>query len=635
MIAAFRFLREFFSVPRGQPELMQAQYRAFSKQIPLMYFILLTNTWILCGSVYSSAPIELSIYFPMVLTAVCVFRIASWWRSRGKSTTDDHVARALNRTNRLAAVIAIAFTTWSISLFPYGGPLQQAHVAFYMAITVVGCIFCLMHLRSAAFIVALIVNIGFIAFFATSGEPVFIATAANIALVSVTMLIMLLIYYRDFTDMVRARIENHRLANLDPLTNLPNRRRFFSELVEAFATATTNGDGLAVAVVDLDGFKPVNDTYGHVVGDELLIAVGDRLGALCKSIFVARLGGDEFALILRGREQHELLGFGNLVCARLRESFALPNGHMVQIAGSMGIATFPEHDGDAMKLYEKADYALYHSKRNRRGQAVVFTSRHEEELRRDADIQQALTRADLEHELQVVFQPIFSLRSRQIVAYEALARWHSAEFGIVSPAQFIPVAERCDLVQQMTPILLQKALANAAIWDDDIRISFNLSAKDLTSSEGVLRLIATINDSGVSPARIDLEITETSILQDIERVHLYARMLRDLGCGISLDDFGTGFSSLSQLHSLPLTKIKIDRSFVSDLHRKPASYKIVKSMLALARDMGLGCIVEGVESAEETAALTEMGCDHVQGYYFGRPAAKIEAPGQIARRATS
>ncbi|NTF59584.1 EAL domain-containing protein [Agrobacterium rhizogenes] len=615
------------SIPLDNPELLKAQYRAFSYQLPLMYVILLTNTWVLASTHMSVAPTWLVLYIPVLLTLVCVVRIVSWSRSMRIAPTSELAAQALTRTNRLASIIAIAFTAWALTLFPYGDAYAKSHVAFYMAITVIGVIFCLMHLRPAAFTVAIIVNGAFFIFFVLSGNAVFVATAINTALVSGTMLVILLVYYRDFTRMVEAQVrtealsnENFRLANLDSLTALPNRRAFFSHLAEAFAEAQANGHRLAVGIVDLDGFKPVNDLYGHGIGDKLLYEVGQRLAGLCpQNVHLARLGGDEFALIVSKLSYDtELLALGDRLCLGLRQPFLLAEA-AVQISGSIGFAVYPEMAANVENLFERADYALYHGKRTSRGNAVLFSSDHDAEIRRDARIEQALQMADLHEELSVVFQPIVDVRSHETIGFEALARWTSPIIGKVSPAQFIPVAERAGFINRVTRPLLEKALAAAVKWPAGIRLSFNLSAQDLTSPECLLHLISIIHGSCFDPKRLDLEITETAFTADFGQIQTAITTLKALGCGISLDDFGTGYSSLSRLHSLPLTKIKIDRSFVANLHEKPASYKIVKSLLALGRDMGLDCIIEGVETSEEMAALKELGGLIVQGYFYSPP----------------
>jgi len=271
------------------------------------------------------------------------------------------------------------------------------------------------------------------------------------------------------------------------------------------------------------------------------------------------------------------------------------------------------------QLFERADYALYYVKKVRRGGAILFSADHEAQLNEDALVEQALKTADLHAELSVHFQPIVDIRWSNILGFEALARWHSPVLGHVSPSQFIPIAERAGFIGQLTRPLLQKALNIARGWPGELRLAFNLSAHDLNSPEGVLTLISIIEKSGFDPKLLDLEITETALAHDFTQVQRSIEMLRLLGCGISLDDFGTGYSSLSHLHDLPLTKIKIDRSFVTDLNRSPTNFKIVKSLLTLSRDMGLECVVEGVETEEEVIALKRLGGLIVQGYYYSPP----------------
>lgn len=620
--------RTLCSVPRDNPNLLQAQYRVLSRQIPLMYFILLVNSWVLAWTHHGLAPSWLTLLMPLLLAVVCTLR--SWtWRQRQirPVPAPERVFEALNRTVRLTGVISAGFALWALALFPYGGPYEQAHVAFYMGITVIGCIFCLMQLRSAALITAAVVNLLFVGFFVSTHIPTFVATAVNVVLVSGAMLAILHNHYGDFTRLVNAQAEteklsneNLRLANQDSLTGLPNRRQFFSALDLALTHASATEQRLAVGILDLNGFKPVNDLYGHSVGDRLLVQVGERLEAsLDASIQVARLGGDEFALIFTevGHDE-QLQAFGERICAELKKPFTLIDVP-VQISASLGVATYPDLASSAASVYEYADYALYQSKRNHPGVMCLFSPLHYQQLQCDTLTEQALRRAHLDWEFSVLFQPIVDLHSGQTVAFEALARWASPDLGSVPPSQFIPIAERIGFINRLTLPLLRKALRAAEQWPTGVRLSFNLSAHDCGSQENVQLIIDTILASRFDPARLDLEITETAVMQDIVQVQRAIGLFRQMGCGVSLDDFGTGYSSLSQLHALALTKLKVDRSFVTGIHHNPASYKIVKSLVALSQDMGLDCIIEGVETTEEMNALLSLGCRTVQGYLFSRP----------------
>ena len=628
-------VKEMAAIPKHNPDLLIAQYKAFTFQMPLMYVILMINTWGVAATHMHLAPRWMTIGIPAVMTVISAVRAIGWLRCSKQEATRDVALKALSRTQRLSGILALAFTLWALALCPYGDAYERAHVAFYMAITVIGVIFCMMHLRPAAFTVAFIVNGSFVIFFSLSGNLVFVAIAINTALVSAAMLAILLVHYRDFTGMVNARVENFRLANIDSLTGLANRRAFFSYLDKAYAKAKSDGTRLAVGIIDLDGFKPINDIYGHATGDKLLQTIGTRLGNVCPAnYYVARLGGDEFSIVASNfGDTGELVATGELICSAIRTAASLGD-ITLQIGGSIGFSVYPDMASDTVQLFANADYALYHGKRAGRGKVTLFSIDHDAKIRSDAKIEQALQHANLEDELTVVFQPIVDVSSRTTIGFEALARWFSPTLSSISPTQFIPVAERTGMILAITLTLLKKALAHALLWPDHIRLSFNLSAHDLSSPENVLDIITEIRRSGFNPTRLDLEITETAFIRDFSQVRSATETLRSLGCGISLDDFGTGFSSLTHLHALPLTKIKVDRSFVTDLNKNPASYKIVKSLLALSRDMGLDCIVEGVETRDELAILQTLGDLTVQGYLYSKPISAGEVVGFLEQLAT-
>lgn len=620
-------LRSLMSVPKDNPGLIKAQYIALSRQLPMMYFILLVNTLVLAGTHYSAAPGWLAIGCPFLMTVFGIKRAVEWWRSRNNLPSPERMLAAIKRTNHLAPFVALAFTAWSLALFPYGDVYGQTHVAFYMAITVIACIFCMMHLLPAALATTAVVNTGFVVFFGTTNNITFIATAIDVLLVSIAMLSILKSQYGDFTRLVNMQAqteklsnENQQMANLDSLTGLANRRKFFTRLDAVLGSARLNGDRLAVGLIDLDGFKPVNDLYGHSVGDKLLYQVGQRLtGLLDETVHLARLGGDEFALIITAAKTDEqLLAFGEEICARMREPFLLVD-IPIQISASLGLATFPDLASSETEIYEYADFALYQSKRNRPGTVCLFAAAHRQQLNRQGVAEQALRRADLEEEFHLVFQPIVDVHTQQTVAFEALARWQSPELGNVPPSEFIPIAERIGMVNRLTAPLLSKALQAARSWPSGVRLSFNLSAHDCGSEEAAQLIARIIQSSEFDPSCLDLEITETAVIQDLAQTQRAIALFRSLGCGISLDDFGTGYSSLSQIHALSLTKLKVDRTFVTDIHLNPASFKIVKSLLALCVDMQLECIVEGVETEAELGALKSLGCAHAQGYLFSRP----------------
>jgi diguanylate cyclase (GGDEF)-like protein len=439
--------RDLFRVPVDNPELTRAQFQAFSKQVPLLYFILITNSLAVAYTYLSLAPAWLTMFVPLVLISLTGFRMIWWLRQRNIVRDDADILRKLRVTNRIAGPIGVLFVCWSLALFPYGDPFAKGQIAFYMAVTVIGIIFCLMHLRSAALMVTLVVIIPFVAYFMATGEHALRAIAVNQLLVSGAMVTVLFIYYRDFAALVASRKslvaeqaatqalsdENFRLANLDSLTELPNRRRFFSELASFFAEAEHDGTRLAVGIIDLDGFKPINDTYGHTVGDRVLIEAARRLVEVCSNwglaVHLARLGGDEFGVVVGGDPTDEdLIALGSQITDRIKLPYQLDTAH-TGLSCSMGFALYPRSAAAAEPLYECADYALYHAKRHARGLAVIFSTEHEAEIRSRGVIEHMLRTADFAAEMQLAFQPIIDVRNEQTTGFEVLARWQSRGSG--------------------------------------------------------------------------------------------------------------------------------------------------------------------------------------------------------------
>jgi diguanylate cyclase (GGDEF)-like protein len=641
-MTAIRKLAKLFSVPSDRPELMVAQAMALSRQLPAMYLVLLVSASGLAFTHMQSSPLALVLVGPVVLGAACVARMIGWWRLRRFAMDLSRASRMLNGTVRVAPLLAVAFSVWSLALFSYGDAYQKAHVAFFMAITVIACVFCLMHLRAAALIVIAIVLGPMTLFLASTGEPVLQAIALNVAVVASAMIMILLTNYRDFSDLVesrRALIEKHaqaqhlgeendQLANLDSLTQLPNRRRFFREMDAQLSRAKLNGRGCIVGVIDLDGFKPVNDAFGHATGDRLLVEVGRRLSGFEKaSLFVARLGGDEFGLIIDTPLEPEAIQvLGRELCAILSAPYLLP-GVIAQVAGSIGFCPYPSGGQTAEQLFERADYALYHAKQHHKGSAVLFDARHEAEIRDLGRVDQALRHADLNAEMHVAFQPIVDISSGRTVAFEALARWTSPQLGEIPPGVFIDAAERSGQIVEITQVLVAKALRAVHQWPMDIGVSINLSARDIASMAAVSKVIDIVRESRVSPRRIDFEITETAIVCDFDQARNALLAFRDR---TALDDFGTGHSSLSHVRLLPLDKLKIDGSFVRDIEQHHASEDIVKTVLELCRNLRIDCIVEGVETPGQLDRVAALGGVVMQGYHFGRPMPAADIPAYLA-----
>ena len=471
--------------------------------------------------------------------------------------------RQLRFSAALVATLGTVFTAWSLALAPYGDAYARTHVAFFMSITVIGCVFCLVHLRAAALALTVIVTVPFTAVFLMSGNLVLIAIALNFGMVSVIMTVLMFRHFGEFRALIRSRCElaalsqeNSRIAHSDSLTGLANRRSFFRDLQPLIDAADAEGREFALGMIDLDGFKPINDVYGHGAGDVVLAEVGRRLlDVLGPGAGLARLGGDEFAFVLPGSHGPDaMLRAGRDICDALETPIGLPTG-VAQIGASIGFAVYPGMARDLAQLVERADYALYFAKGNRRGHAAIFTSDHERAIRARSTVEQELRRADLAAELSLMFQPIVDVANHRVVAFEALARWDSPQIGAVPPATFIVAAERIGLIGAITEILLGKAIEAMRGWPEHVGLSFNLSAHDIASPPAVARLASIIEDCGVAPERIALEITETALMHDFDAARDALLALKATGAEISLDDFGTGYSSLGYVQRLPIDKI--------------------------------------------------------------------------------
>jgi diguanylate cyclase (GGDEF)-like protein len=627
-------LLKWLTVEGTEPDLALAQYAELQRQLPLLYALVIVNACAVAYTHYGLAPDGLMA--PGLATVlICCARLIMVLRRRHVNIEAPEAIAQLRRSIALSSVLAAAYVTWSLCLDHYGGPYEQGHVALVTVITVLGCIFCLMHLPQAALLVTVIVIVPQLVYYLSRGNTVFFAIAVNIFAITVVMLQVLYNNYRGFAKLVRSRAEmrrlsdeNARLAHTDALTGLPNRRYFFARLEAQLEISAAAGARVAVGVLDLDRFKPINDTHGHTFGDRLLAEVGARLMTVAtEDVIIARLGGDEFGFILTG-DAANAETVGQSLCDLISQSYVFED-HRVSIGCSCGVAVFPDAGSDMHELFDRSDYALYNSKTSRRGMATLYSAEHESRIRSERAIETALQSADLDQEMQIHLQPIVDADLGRVVAVEALARWTNPTLGRVAPDRFIATAERTGLIHMLTLVLLRKSLEELDRLPPGISLSFNLSAHDIVDHQTVLAIVAMIRRAKVAPSRIVFELTETAVMRNFEVAQDSIRLLRSLGARIAIDDFGTGFSSLGYLHRLTIDKVKIDRSFVSDLDH-PSSRNIVASIVGLCRNLELECIVEGVETAEQLAILRKIGCRIFQGYLFGRPMPSCELPAHLA-----
>lgn len=422
----------------------------------------------------------------------------------------------------------------------------------------------------------------------------------------------------------RRRYENEiaHLARHDALTSLPNRTLFRDELKRAIANCSREGERVAVLCLDLDRFKPVNDTLGHAVGDELLQQVAERLSACVRAgDLAARLGGDEFGII-QPRVEGE--GEASALAERIVQSLSVPYdvaGHRVTIGVSVGIAIGAGASGTPDELVHQADLALYRVKAEGR---QSFSFYHQDmdaraEIRRklEMDLQEAIEKQQFE----VHFQPSIRLNDNSVTGFEALLRWQHPDRGMISPAEFIPIAEDTGLINQIGQWVLTEACKQAVTWPPHMSVAVNLSPVQFKQAALPLQVMSALSKSGLEPARLELEITEAVLLKDTESTQDTLQQLRDIGVRIALDDFGTGYSSLGYLSRFQFDKIKIDRSFVNDMSTRTDALSIVRAITALGADLGMTVTAEGVETEEQLAHLRTVCCTEVQGFLFSRPRA--------------
>lgn len=425
--------------------------------------------------------------------------------------------------------------------------------------------------------------------------------------------------HEDITERRRTEEQLAHLAHHDALTGLPNRMLLRERLDEALAHAAY-GQHCAVLCIDLDRFKEVNDTLGHPIGDLLLKAVTERLRRhLPHTDILARLGGDEFAIVQSSTNEP---GDAVLLAARLIHDLSTPysiDGHRVIIGASIGIACAPQDGNNADLLLRNADLALYCAKAEGRGRFRVFDPRMDAEAQRRRMLELELRHALAEGQFALVYQPLVSIETGRITGFEALLRWHHPDRGCIPPADFIGVAEETGLIVPIGEWVLHRACAEAALWPEPLRVAVNLSSIQFRSAGLFDAVSSALRGSGLAPARLELEITESAMVTDWDDTRAVLERIKKRGVNVSMDDFGTGYSSLSYLRQFPFDKVKIDQYFIHELSRGGESRAIVRAIIDLCRALGIATTAEGVETAEQLAVLGAENCTEVQGFLLSRP----------------
>ena len=437
--------------------------------------------------------------------------------------------------------------------------------------------------------------------------------------------------HEDITDRRRAEARIEYMAHHDVLTQLPNRVRF-REDVDRALSRVERGDIVAVLCLDLDHFKEVNDTLGHPIGDALLQAVSERIKATIRPAdSVARLGGDEFAIVqVPTTQATDCIALANRLIGAIAGPYDL-HGHQVVIGVSIGIAIAPADGNDFDRLLKNADMALYRAKADGRGVYRFFELEMDERMQARRALELDLRKALVLGEFELFYQPVIGLQTNKVTGFEALLRWRHPQRGLVMPGEFIPLAEEIGLIRPIGAWVLKQACVEAVGWPEDIVVAVNLSPAQFENGAVVLNVISALEESGLAANRLELEITEAVLLRDTEATLSALKQLRELGAHIAMDDFGTGYSSLGYLRRFPFDKIKIDRSFIHDLHENPECVAIVRAVTGLGSALKIATTAEGVETIDQLNQLRSEGCTEVQGYLFSKPRPAHELAALLAK----
>lgn len=607
----------------------QAYALSVSHRAPLLYLVVIFNTALIALRFAGTAPVPLIMLAPLMM-GVAANRALHWLPSRVARRPVERLRADLDAMDRLGGWAALLFVAWSLALYPYGDVSQQAMIHFVMAVTMFSAILGMAYAPQTALRLALAFTIPWSLFFLATGN----ANALSISLVQIFVTgVLLTMTHGQHRDFVRLELSrqllvrreqqtselasaHYRQATVDHLTGGKNRRAILARL-EAHLAKPEGHARPWLALFDLDGFKHINDTYGHAAGDHVLRTVNSRIGVAFGVTAHGRLGGDEFAILFDGAFDPEavMAAARTLSCA-IREPIAY-NSATLRLCGSIGL--YRLQGEKASTCLERADAALYKAKELGDGAIVPFGPADETALQRRITVTRQFNDCALEERLRLLYQPIYDFRTARVVGMEALARWSPDGVEWQAPGEFLSIADATGRTGELTRLVLARTLAECRPWETGLEVSINLAARDVVR-EGLAETIAAIvEEAGASPASVVLEVTERALQLDPKRAAAQLLAFREQGFRIALDDFGAGWSSLSQLRDLPLDRIKLDRALANALSSDPGARAVTGMIVALAWQLGIGCSIEGVETEAQASAARALGIHLMQGYHFGRP----------------
>jgi len=614
-------------------ELLRAQFNAFVRQIPLLYFVLSCNAVAVTFSFRNLGPNLITNIFPAILCAFSIYRGIWWWRRRNDHFSEKQIRHYIITVSRLAVLMAMLFMLWGLVLYPYGDAYAQGHLTFFLAMTTIASICCLMPLPSAALGVATVSLVPFVSYFLISDSGHMRVEAINFALVGSAMIVLLYRQHRSFLALVQSRRdlhlrqsetqklsdENRRIAFTDALTGLPNRRALLARIDEIHSNSAPSPDCLAVVFVDLDGFKIINDMHGHEFGDALIRKVGARLASVCPSgAMLVRMGGDEFAVLVERAEANALAtATAQQILDVLTKAIRIGRRECY-IGASVGVAADPDGVTTSYELLRRADAAMYRVKGAGKGGIQHYDPSFDAERDHRQRIEQEIRTGLAEGQFDVAYQPLVAAEDGRITSIEALVRWPGRPAGALAPDEFIEIAESCGLIHELGLFVLRRA-CTAWLAHENFDLSVNISPAQFRHAGFEREVAQVLVETGFPPQRLCFEITEGYLIDHPERAHSAINVFRAMGVQVALDDFGTGFASLGYLQNYGFTCVKIDKSLVADLGKHPRAALLISGMVFMGEGLDLQVVAEGVETEEQAALLRLAGCHRLQGYYFGRP----------------
>jgi len=542
-------------------------------------------------------------------------------RSSWRVTKPQSVSRrTIHRLVRNAFILGGMWAVVPVSFFEHANPGGQMLMTALCAGMLAGGAFAFATIPVAAIGFMGPIFLGSAICIARNGDFVYLLIAVLVVSYACVLLRGVFAYSFEFTRRMIAHLETEKAVRQDSLTKLPNRFAFNESLEAALVRLAASGEEFAVLLLDLDHFKEVNDQLGHLAGDEFLTQLAARLRRCTRdSDIVARIGGDEFGLIAANITRlDEVFELAREIISSFEAPFLI-EGHEIVGAASIGISLAPRDGKTPNDVLKHADVALYRAKKAGPGTIRFFEPSDDASARERRALQVDLEAAIERDELFLVYQPFLDLRENRITGFEALLRWRHSVRGLVSPLEFIALAEESGLIHPIGDWVVRRACQALAQWPANIRVAVNVSAVQFQNANILQTFVKALADSRVAPGRLEIEITESILLSKYDSAASVLNSLLELGVTVALDDFGTGYSSLTYLRRLPFSRIKIDQSFVRDMLVQPDCAAIVKSVIALARDLGIGVVAEGVESTEQLDYLRQTNCDEVQGYLIGRP----------------